>query len=144
MTDSWKWGFTPGERSALLLICAALLVGLGYQVYQRHHAPALPPLTAADSLSLAALRKIEGADTILISQDTIVHTTDNYDLNTATCEQLEKLPGIGPTLARRIVTRRDSLGGFKRADDLLGVPGIGPKRLEKIRPLVTFKADTSR
>lgn len=59
------------------------------------------------------------------------------DLNTATAEQLEALPGIGPSIAAAIVEHRDRVGVFRSVDDLLDVAGIGPARLEELRPLVT-------
>ena len=56
------------------------------------------------------------------------------DVNAATAAQLEALPGIGPVLAQRIVADRQENGPFRSLDDLLRVPGIGPKLLETIRP----------
>jgi len=55
-------------------------------------------------------------------------------LNSATTEQLEALPGIGPVLAARIVARRQEVGGFSQVEDLLQVEGIGSGTLEKVRP----------
>lgn len=60
-------------------------------------------------------------------------------LNGATPEELESLPGIGPVLARRIVTRRTRAGRFRTVEELLDVPGIGPVTLERIRPLVAVR-----
>ncbi len=62
------------------------------------------------------------------------------DLNTATSAELELLPGVGPSLAARIVEYREKNGPFKNFDDLDKVYGFGPKMLEKIRPLVEVKA----
>lgn len=58
------------------------------------------------------------------------------DLNRATLPDLEKLPGVGPVLAARIIAYRDSVGGFRTIDELIGVSGIGPRVLDRIRPLV--------
>jgi competence ComEA-like helix-hairpin-helix protein len=55
------------------------------------------------------------------------------NLNTATSEQLQQVPGIGPSTADKILQMRKSYGAFKSVDDLLAVRGIGPKRLEKMR-----------
>jgi competence protein ComEA len=59
------------------------------------------------------------------------------DLTRATAAELERLPGVGPALARRIVEAREARGGFGRPEDLLEVRGIGPATLERLRPLVT-------
>jgi competence protein ComEA len=59
------------------------------------------------------------------------------NLNTATEDQLELLPGVGPAMAGKILATRKAKGGFKSVDELDDVPGIGAKKLEKIRPLVT-------
>ena len=58
------------------------------------------------------------------------------DINSADVEALQGLPGIGPALAERIVADREADGPFRTPEDLLRVSGIGPKRWERIRPLV--------
>ena len=58
------------------------------------------------------------------------------DLNTATVQQLDTLPGIGPVTAAAIVAWRDANGKFNSVDQLAEVDGIGPARLEKLRALV--------
>jgi competence protein ComEA len=60
----------------------------------------------------------------------------SVDLNTATVEQLDTLPGIGPVMAAAIVAWRDANGRFTSVDQLGDVDGIGPARLEKLRELV--------
>jgi competence protein ComEA len=59
------------------------------------------------------------------------------DLNTATEAQLETLPGIGPSLARAIISEREREGGFHSVDDLRRVRGIGDVRFAQLRGLVT-------
>lgn len=59
------------------------------------------------------------------------------DLNTATLEQLEELPGIGPSTAQAILAERDRRGRFASVEELLDVRGIGPAKLDAIRDLVT-------
>jgi competence protein ComEA len=59
------------------------------------------------------------------------------NLNTATAGDLENLPGIGPALAQRILDFREKNGGFRTVEDLLEVPGIGSKKFEELRDLVT-------
>jgi competence protein ComEA len=58
------------------------------------------------------------------------------DLNTATVEQLDALPGVGPVTAAAIVAWRQANGRFTSVDQLGDVEGIGPARLDKLRPLV--------
>lgn len=58
------------------------------------------------------------------------------NLNTATVEQLDALPGVGPVTAAAIVAWRDAHGKFTRVDQLGDVDGIGPARLDKLRALV--------
>lgn len=58
------------------------------------------------------------------------------DLNTATAEQFDALPGVGPVTAAAIVAWRNTNGRFASVDQLAEVDGIGPARLEKLRPLV--------
>ena len=61
------------------------------------------------------------------------------DLNSATAEQLDTLPGVGPATAAAILTYRTRHGRFKTVTELLEVPGIGPSKLEALRPLVTVR-----
>lgn len=61
---------------------------------------------------------------------------EKVNLNTATVEQLETLPGIGPVTAAAIVAWRDANGRFTSVDQLGDVDGIGPARLDKLRSLV--------
>jgi competence protein ComEA len=59
------------------------------------------------------------------------------NLNTATLDQLETLPGIGPSLGQRILDYRQEHGPFRSVEDLLNVSGIGEKRLADLRSKVT-------
>jgi competence protein ComEA len=59
------------------------------------------------------------------------------NINTATSEQLQEVPGIGPATANKILQARKSYGAFKSVDDLQAIKGIGPKRLDKMRKYLT-------
>jgi len=78
-------------------------------------------ITSADRASSEAAGQTEGGP---------VH------LNTATTEDLDGLPGVGPVTAQKIVEYRQKNGAFSSVDDLDAIPGIGPKRLEQLRELV--------
>jgi competence protein ComEA len=58
------------------------------------------------------------------------------DLNSATLEQLENLPGVGPVTAQKILDYRQKHGAFHSVDELQGVPGIGPAHMAQLKGLV--------
>ncbi|MFI0354680.1 helix-hairpin-helix domain-containing protein [Actinomadura sp. 9N407] len=60
----------------------------------------------------------------------------SLDLNTATVQQLDQLPGVGPVLAQRIIDYRTQRGGFRSVDQLQEVSGIGARRFADLRNLV--------
>ena len=62
----------------------------------------------------------------------------SVSLNSATAEQLDSLPGIGPSLAQQIIAYREAQGPFTSIEQLTEVPGIGPAKLEQLRPLVVL------
>lgn len=65
----------------------------------------------------------------------------SLDVNRATEQDFDALPGIGPKLAERITKYRQSVGAFHSLDELRAVKGIGKKKFERIRPLVTVTPD---
>ncbi len=72
-------------------------------------------------------------------QDQNENVLKPIDVNTATAEELQSVPGIGETLAKRIVEFRQEHGPFEKVDDLLNVRGIGVTSLDKLRPFLTIK-----
>ncbi len=60
-------------------------------------------------------------------------STEKVNLNTATLEQLQTLPGIGPAMAKRVIEYRTKIGKFNKIEELINVKGIGEKRFQKIK-----------
>jgi competence ComEA-like helix-hairpin-helix protein len=69
--------------------------------------------------------------------------TGKVNLNTATEEQLQLLPTVGPSKAERIVEWRKKNGGFKRTADLRRVKGFGYKTFKRLEPLLDIKGETT-
>ena len=87
----------------------------------------------------ALLRDVPPAPSfVLRTMDAPARTADGVlDINNADAEELRCLPGIGEALAQAILDRRTELGGFRSAEDVLSVPGVGPKTYEAIAPYIT-------
>jgi competence protein ComEA len=68
---------------------------------------------------------------------TAVSSTSLININTATVQQLDTLPGIGPVTAQNIVTYRQQHGPFQHIEDIMNVPGIGPVTFDHIQNLIT-------
>lgn len=69
--------------------------------------------------------------------------TGVVNVNTATVEELQLLPGIGEARARALVELRKQRGGFKSVDQLADVKGIGASSLERLRPFVRLSGQTT-
>ena len=68
---------------------------------------------------------------------TVIPSASLININTATLEQLDTLPSIGPVTAQSIVTYRQQHGPFQHIEDIMNVPGIGPVTFDKIQSLIT-------
>lgn len=119
-------GATPSAELARLNLAAKLGDGARVAV-PRFGAP--PPALDPEAVTGAA----SGA----ADPEAPISADAPINVNTATVEQLEALPGIGPTLGAAIVQERDRNGPFRTIDDLTRVPGIGDGRLSQLRDLVT-------
>ena len=73
----------------------------------------------------------------LISAARAAEAPAKLDLNKATLEELIKLPRVGPAVAQRIVEFRKEQNGFRKAEDLLNVRGVGPKTFELLKDKIT-------
>ncbi len=95
----------------------------------------MPALLAALGLTLAAAPSLAG--------DPAQALTGVVNVNTATLEELQLLPGIGEARARAVVAMRKKKGGFRSLNDLLEVKGIGELGLERLRPHLTVTGKTT-
>ena len=91
-------------------------------------------LLTAFGLALSGPSYAEGASPQLVGA---------VNINTATPEQLELLPGIGEARAKAVVSMRKQRGGFKSVDELTEVKGIGEAALERLRPFVRTEGTTT-
>ncbi|MDH3212490.1 MAG: helix-hairpin-helix domain-containing protein [Myxococcales bacterium] len=94
-----------------------------------------PAFLAAVGLALAALPAF--------GDDGASGLTGVVNVNTATVEELQLLPGIGEARAHAIVALRKQRGGFRSVNDLLEVKGIGEAGLDRLRPHVTVTGKTT-
>ena len=127
---------TGKQKLAAVLLCALALIGAGLRLFlverggsvSRNSAP-----TAADSAVVARLA-LKLAD-----------YTGPVRINTADARILERLPGVGPQLAARIVKERGRGGPFNGPDDIAArVKGIGPATVARWGESVTFRDSASR
>lgn len=151
--------FTPDELRALALLSALVTLGAGLTWMDSRH-PKLLALTLGDSLALGASAKglpqpaesLAAPGAHAASRPTAASTAPDsarekssfgldgrLDLNHATADELEGLPGIGPKTAQRILEVRKR-GPFRKVSDLRRVKGIGAKTLARLLPHVTVKA----
>ena len=78
-----------------------------------------------------------------LAEDVSPQLVGPVNINTATPEQLELLPGIGEARAKAVVSMRKQRGGFKSVDELTEVKGIGEAALERLRPFVRTEGTTT-
>lgn len=90
-------------------------------------------LTVTLAAALAGVGMVAGAEA----------ATGQVNINTATADQLQLLPRVGPSLAARIVEFRETNGSFKAPEDLLRVRGVGERSFEALRPFLTVKGETT-
>jgi competence protein ComEA len=69
----------------------------------------------------------------VLAQKSTPAATEKINLNSATVEQLQSLPGIGPATAKTIVEYRTKAGKFNRIEEIINVKGVGEKKFQKIK-----------
>jgi competence protein ComEA len=113
-------------RQSITSVLAALALAPAFAA----HADAAPPAPvhgAAEHQRPPAAAAVEGV----------------INLNTATLDELTRLPSVGPSRAQAILELRSKIGGFKKLDDLMRVKGIGRKTFRKLEPLLRLDGKTT-
>jgi competence ComEA-like helix-hairpin-helix protein len=122
--------FTPGERRALYFLLALLVVAGGVRMYQRFY----PGTNRHYTIDVDTLRGRGPA----VNRTAERKLEVGIDPNSAPQEDLELLPGIGPSLARAVIAEREENGPFVSAADLERVPGIGPRTVQRFSSHLRF------
>ena len=104
-------------------------------VVTQETAPAAP----AQPWTEPAWRRPHAAPVLIDDTRPAAGPAGKIDLNSATARQIESLPGVGPSMAQRIVARRDSIHRFEKIEDLDPIKGIGPALIDRLRPLVVLR-----
>ncbi len=124
--------FTPGESRIIVFVFVTLAIGCGIVEWKQVSQSRLVfqaddrPQPVVSSGAFAAVP--EGLDP----------TTGLVDVNVADDELLQTLPGVGPSTAAAIREHREMHGAFAGVDDLDKVPGIGPSKIARLAPRITF------
>ena len=137
---------TQGERRALIFLAAVALLGAGTRAVRSRK-------VVVDTAGLT--KQIEAVDSLAGNRESGIGNRRRkpkppqsrteagdspIDLDQASAEEIEKLPGIGPALAKRIVKDREANGPFGCPAALDRVKGVGPALLARIDSLATFSA----
>ena len=95
------------------------------------------PLLLASCVKLPHQRPETASQTAPRPRSSEASSTPRININTASAEELERLPGIGRALAARIISYRRQYGRFRRAEHLIMVRGIGDRRFRRLYPYIT-------
>jgi competence ComEA-like helix-hairpin-helix protein len=130
-------------RAGLVFVIAALLIGQGFRAWQRSHQADLRDIVRELEMEDGRTRAAAPPPDSATAAPTPARAprevpVGRIDPNRATVSELVRLPGIGPSLAGRIVADRDQHGAFPSPQALLRVRGIGPKTLDRIRGFLSF------
>ncbi len=117
------------ELAALIFMSLLILITVAV-VCLRSSATQAVTVSLTQLVSPAPSGTAEGQDAALL-----------VDINTADENALCALPGIGQTLAARIIAYREQIGGFKSIEEIMDVPGIGSGKFEKIKNGITVSAE---
>lgn len=104
------------------------------------HFPEAPPQGGTNGSQDALAEELNaGNEANASAPDSLDSQKDSINVNSAGAERLQELPGVGSTIAERIIAYREENGPFQEIPELLNVRGIGEARLENIRPYITLE-----
>ena len=137
-------------RAGLVFVIAALLIGQGFREWKQSHETVVRDLVrdleSEDARARAGLGTPDSASDApsarVARRPPPEAPVGRIDPNRAGVPELVRLPGIGPSLAARIVADRDQRGPFSTPEALTRVRGIGPKTLDRIRGFLSFPTPT--
>ena len=95
------------------------------------------------ALALGVVALLAAASPAPAAEETAAPAKKTVNVNTASADELARLPRVGPSLAGKIVAHREKNGPFKRAEDLMEVAGIGEKMFASLKPYVSVSGPTT-
>jgi comEA protein len=150
------FGFTRNESFVIMFLIFSFLAGMGIKFFKnttiskqnfdysasdseftRLSESSIDDLTDTAVTQADEFSNYESSSNKKISEANI--QTLSININTATKNELTKLPGLGETLAGRVILYRKENGPFQKLEDLMNVRGIGEKKFERIKPFCFLK-----
>jgi comEA protein len=142
--------FRPVDVKIIVALSILVLIGSVMTLLKRHHvissldlgifienSPYKYTYKSSDFVPDSDSASSTGDD--LTQSESSEIAPEKIDLNRAGFYDLQRLPGIGPVIAERIVAYRDNVGEFEAVDDLLNVKGIGPAKLKRLKDSVIVR-----
>lgn len=126
-----------------IFLALVILAGSGLLIWQRlgvgRNAESVQITELKNQNELLRSQLSEQAPQVagVATENTSENLTDKINLNSASLEELDTLPGIGPARAADIIAYRESKGGFKTIEEITNIKGIGDATFEKMKDMIT-------